>query len=364
MQKLLGAAAIVVFASLLPAAAQTPVPDARIAQAVMVLPTDLRAGATVVVYDKTTGARQVLRPGTNFIECQPQMEDGFTRCYNKALGPRRDLEAKLKAAKNTDKEVADAVAAGLKDGTLKPPPNGMMAYRGYDKRDRIQNLWVMSLPNATPDTTGVSTGSQRDDALEGRGLPWMMLAGTPGAHVMIPINPAVKNTTVTDVAADRIAQATLPLPEDVRAGATVYEYDKTTGDRKILRQGTSKFVECMPRGDDGFTWCYNTVTAPRRDLQAKLKAEKKTDKEITDAVAEATKAGTIKPTPFGTFSYRLYGKKDRIQLLWVMSVPGATPESIGVSEGSQRDEALKGQGVPWLMLPGTPGAHVMIPINK
>jgi hypothetical protein len=48
----------------------------------------------------------------------------------------------------------------------------------------------------------------------------------------------------------------------------------------------------------------------------------------------------------------------------VLSVPNATPESIGVSEGSQRDEALKGQGVPWLMLPGTPGAHIMIPINK
>jgi len=29
-----------------------------------------------------------------------------------------------------------------------------------------------------------------------------------------------------------------------------------------------------------------------------------------------------------------------------MSVPNATPESVGVSEGSQRDEALKGQGVP------------------
>ena len=63
-------------------------------------------------------------------------------------------------------------------------------------------------------------------------------------------------------------------------------------------------------------------------------------------------------------SYRLYGKKDRIQLLWVLSVPGATPETIGVSEGSQRDEAIGGDGRPWLMLSGTPGAHVMIPINK
>jgi len=41
----------------------------------------------------------------------------------------------------------------------------------------------------------------------------------------------------------------------------------------------------------------------------------------------------------------------------------ATPESIGVSTVSQRDAALKGQGLPWLMLAGTAGAHVMIPIN-
>jgi hypothetical protein len=120
------------------------------------------------------------------------MEDGFTRCYNKSLGPRRDLEAKLKAEKKSDKEIQEAVAAATKAGTLKAPATGMMAYRGYEKRDRIQNLWVMSLPNATPESAGVSTTSQRDAALEGKGLPWMMLPGTPGAHIMIPINPAVK----------------------------------------------------------------------------------------------------------------------------------------------------------------------------
>ena len=361
MKKLIGFATALVIAAPLVAVAQTAAD--QIAQATQVLPADLRAGATVVAYDKTTGDRTVLRQGTNFVECQPRMDDGFTRCYHKALGPRRDLEAKLRAEKKTDKEIADAVAAALKAGTLKAPATGMMSYRGYDKRDRIQKLWVMSLPNATPESAGVSTASQRDDALEGKGLPWMMLPGTPGAHVMIPINPAVTETKVTDVAPDPITQATLPLPEDLRAGATVYEYDKATGARKVLRAGTN-FVECLPRGDDGFTWCYNKVTAPRRDLQAKLRAEKKTDKEIQEAVAAATAAGTIKPTPFGTMSYRLYGKKDRIQLLWVMSVPNATAESIGVSEGSQRDEALKGQGVPWLMLPGTSGAHIMIPINK
>jgi hypothetical protein len=347
---------------LTPAARQSSSEARQIAEAVQILPEDLRAGATVVTYD-AGGARKVLRQGTNFIECQPRMADGFSRCYSKALAPRRDLEAKLRAEKKSDEEIQKAVAAAVQAGTLPPPSKGMMSYRDYDKRDRIQHLWVMSLPNATPESVGVSTASQRDAALEGKGLPWMMLPGTPGAHIMIPINPPAKSSTITDQAADEITQATLPLPEDLRAGAGVYKYDPKTGDRIVLRKGTN-FVECMPRGADGFTWCYNTVTAPRRDFTAKLRAQGKTDKEIPEAVAAATSAGTIKPTPFGTMSYRLYGKKDRIQLLWVLSVPGATADSIGVSDGSQRDEAIGGDGRPWLMLAGTPGAHIMIPINK
>ncbi|MGQ0736121.1 MAG: hypothetical protein ACT4QD_21025 [Acidobacteriota bacterium] len=336
--------------------------DRVIAEAVQILPEDLRQGATVVTYD-ATGTRKVLRQGTNFVECQPKMADGFTRCYHRSLGPRRDLEARLRAEKKSDAEIQAGVTAAVEAGTLAPPAKGMMAYRGYDPRDRIQNLWVMSLPNATPEAVGVSTVSQRDAALEGRGLPWMMLPGTPGAHIMIPINPPATRSTITDQAATEVAQAILPLPDDLRAGATVYKYDPATGERIVLRKGTN-FAECMPRGEDGFTWCYNAVTAARRDLSAKLRAQKKSDKEIQEALAVATKAGTIASSPFGTMSYRLYGKKDRIQWLWVLSVPGATPDSIGVSEGSQRDEALTGDGRPWLMLAGTPGAHIMIPINK
>src|SRR5438552_5545837 len=200
--------------------------EQQIAEAVQVLPPDLRAGATVVTYDAATGARKVLRQGTNFVECQPRMADGFTRCYSKALAPRRDLEAKLRAEKKSDEQVQQAVAAAAKAGALPPAAPAMMSYRGYDKRDRIQDLWVISLPNRTPESVGVSTTSQRDAALEGKGLPWMMLPGTPGAHIMIPINPPVKNSTIADVAPDEIAQATLPLPDDLRAGATVYTYDE------------------------------------------------------------------------------------------------------------------------------------------
>lgn len=363
MKQVMFAATIIALVPLAAAAGQTAAIDRQITEAVRILPQDLRAGATVVTYDAAAGARKVLRQGTNFIECQPRMADGFERCYHKSLAPRRDFEAKLRAQKKSDEEIQQAIAAAVKAGMLPPAAKGMMSYRGFDKTDRIQNLWVMSLPNATPEAVGVSTVSQRDAALAGHGLPWMMLPGTPGAHIMIPINPPAKSSSVTDVAADEITQATLPLPDDLRAEASVYKYDAKTGERVWLRKGTN-FAECMPRGADGFTWCYNRATAPRRDFSAKLRAQGKSDKDMQDALAAATKDGTLKPTPFGTMSYRLYGKKDRIQLLWVLSVPGATPESIGVSDGSGRDEAIAGDGRPWLMLAGTPGAHIMIPINK
>ncbi|MEZ5287317.1 MAG: hypothetical protein R2712_21440 [Vicinamibacterales bacterium] len=363
MRRCIGVLAALACASPLALQAQAPSVESQVAQAVQILPEDLRAGATVVTYDPATGARKVLREGSNFLECQPRGEDGFARCYNKVFAPRRDLEAKLRAQKKTDEEVSAAIAAAVKDGSLPAPPKAMMSYRDYDKPDRIQKLWVMSLPNRTPESVGVSTAPQRNNALKGEGLPWMMLPGQPGSHIMIPINPKPRESTISDEAADEIAQATLPLPEDLRAGATVYTYDAGTGARKVLRPGSNQ-VECMPKGEDGFTWCYSTETAKRRDYAAKLRAEGKDAKAVQAAMTDATAKGTIPEQPFGVMSYRLYGKRDRIQLLWVLSVPGATPESIGVSTASQRDNALELHGQPWLMLPGTPGAHIMIPINK
>jgi hypothetical protein len=163
---------------------------------------------------------------------------------------------------------------------------------------------------------------------------------------------------------EMIAQAVQPLPEDLQAGATVVMYDRATGERKVLREGTNS-LECEPENpDDGFTRCYSKLTVPRRELTAKLRAQKKTDKEIREAVDAAIKEGTIKVPPFGTMSYRLSQKDTVIKRLWVMSVPYATAESVGVSTVSQRDAALKGKGLPWLMLAGTANAHVMIPINQ
>ncbi len=167
----------------------------KIKEATLPLPEDLKAGSTVVTYDEKTGERQVLRQGTNFIECQPKAKDGFVRCYNKVLSPRRDMEAKLRASGKADEDVTKEIQAALKDGRLKPTPFGTMSYRYSDDPGRIKLLWVISVPNATPETVGVSTTSQRDAALKGNGRPWLMLPGTPGAHIMIPINPGPNTGT-------------------------------------------------------------------------------------------------------------------------------------------------------------------------
>ena len=361
MKHVLGMATALVLVGPL-AVVQAQSADARIAEAVKILPEDLQAGATVVTYDAATGARKVLRQGTNFIECQPRWLTASRAATTSRSAPRRDLEAKLRAEKKTDKQIPQAIAAAVKAGTLPASPPAMMSYRGYDKRDRIQNLWVISLPNRTPESVGVSTTSQRDAALEGKGLPWMMAPGTPGAHIMIPINPPAKNRPSPMWPPTRSRRRRCRCPRTcVRARRSTSTTRKPVSASSCARAPTSRVLAArrrwvhmvLPQGDGA---------APRSS--AKLRAEGKSDKEIQEAVAAATKAGTIKPTPYGTMMYRLYGKKDRIQLLWVLVVPGATPESIGVSEGSQRDEAMGGEGGPWLMNPGTPGAHIMIPINK
>jgi len=61
---------------------------------------------------------------------------------------------------------------------------------------------------------------ERDEhpALEGKGLPWMMLPGTPGAHIMIPINPPAKQSSITDEAPDEIVVTTTDIHTPRRIG--------------------------------------------------------------------------------------------------------------------------------------------------
>lgn len=346
--------------------------DALVAEAIRPLPPDLRDGATVYTYDAETGERVVLRQGDNQVECQPKNpETGFTRCYGRADAKRRDLAAMLGAEGKSGEEIAMALAAAEATGTIPPATFGAIRYRVADDGDRIRFLWVVSLPNAVSEDLGMSTASQRDSSIAGEGLPWMMREGTPAAHLMIPINgtefsnrggaPSRLNTKAID---DPIERATLPLPEDLRAGATVVRYDMKTGAREVLRQGTNE-MECQgTSAASQFIRCYDKRFGREQDLRIRLMVGGKSAEEITAAVDAARASGEIEPVPFGSLQYRVYEDDDRLKLLWVLRLPNATSEQLGMSTASQRDESLAGHGLPWMMREGTPQAHLMIPINS
>jgi len=340
-----------------------------VAQAVLPLPEDLRAGATVYTYDDA-GERVVLRKGTNHVECQPKNADGFTRCESVLMGPRRDLAAKLGAQGVEGDDLQGALAEAEAAGEIDPIPFGTMHYRLFDTGDRIQRLWLVRLPNATADQLAMPTGSERDSSLAGMGLPWMMREGTPNAHLMIPINGTeLSNPGGTTTRAntkridDPIEQALLPLPGSLKAGATVVSYDPETGARNVLREGTN-VIECQTRNPvTRFIRCYHEDRGPEYDLRAKLAAQGMSNEKIGAEVDAARAAGTIPPRPFA-LDYRVYEDEDRIKYLWILRMPNTLSEDLGLSTASQRDSSLAGEGLPWMMREGTPNAHLMIPINS
>jgi hypothetical protein len=74
----------------------------------------------------------------------------------------------------------------IKEGKLAMPKEPRMLYvlsgKGYDAASGTVTegslRWVVYVPYATAESTGLSTKPKR-------GEPWLMDAGTPGAHIML-----------------------------------------------------------------------------------------------------------------------------------------------------------------------------------
>ena len=362
--------ALMMFGSTMAMSVSAQSVDALITEALRPLPEDLRAEATVYTYNDA-GDRIVLRQGSNQVECVPKNPDtGFIRCNATSNAARMDYTAKLRAQGLNGAELNDALADAVIQGIIDEFVFGSIRYRLYDEEDNIKLLWIVQVPYAMPEDLGIPTESQFQNSLLGRGTPWLMQAGTANAHVMIPINGTEASNTGgmttrlnTMSIMDPVEQATLPLPEEFRAQATVVRYNEETGARAVLRQG-SNMMECQPRSaTTGFTRCYHQVAGGEQDLRARLQAEEMSDEAIQATVTEAMAQGDIGTAPFGSMMYRLYEQDDRLKLLWVIRLPDASSQQTGMPTGSQRDNSLAGRGRPWMMREGTPAAHLMIPIN-
>ena len=81
----------------------------------------------------------------------------------------------------------------------------------------------------------------------------------------------------------------MPLPEELRADATVFFYDES-GERVVLRTGTNH-VECQPKHVDGYTRCSSTSSSERTDFTARMTAQGMSGEELQAALDEAEMNG-------------------------------------------------------------------------
>jgi hypothetical protein len=183
---------IVLFASTL-AAAEAPPPDTQIAAAILAAPAELREGAAVLGYN-AKGELVTLREGKNELIClasDPSKSAFSVACYHRELEPYMARGRELLAQKITGQPRNDIRWKEVADGKLSLPREPRTLYvltgTGFDaptgKVTDPYLRWVIYVPFATPQSTGLSTKSSD-------GAPWLMSPGTAGAHIMI--NPPKK----------------------------------------------------------------------------------------------------------------------------------------------------------------------------
>ena len=173
-------------------AAQASIPpaDEQIAAAVLPLPGEMRASATVMGY-RTAGKLEVLREGKNGMHCLAlyvTRQDFHVACYHDSLEPFMARGRELREKGVTAQAAVDSVRfAEIKSGRLKMPAAGALysltgPRTGWDATKRTMAganpLGVIYMPFATPETTGISA----NPATKG---PWLMFPGTAKAHVMV-----------------------------------------------------------------------------------------------------------------------------------------------------------------------------------
>ena len=169
--------------------AQTKSADQQIAAAVSPLPEGLRAGAEVRALIE--GELATVRDGSNEMICladDPTREGFHAACYHRYLEPFMVRGRELRAEGKTRPEIDSIRLAETETGTLEMPSQPTALYSlssdstAWDEASGrpvdASGLYVIYLPYATPESSGISVQPARD-------RPWLMYPGKPWAHVMI-----------------------------------------------------------------------------------------------------------------------------------------------------------------------------------
>jgi hypothetical protein len=191
-------------------------------------------------------------------------------------------------------------------------------------------------------------------------MPYMRHAGPFLFVALLTAVPASAQDLPKDA---QIAQAVLAAPDDRRDGATVIGW--VGGKATILRQGTNDMV-CLadsPAAEGFSVACYHKELDPFMARGREMTAQGITDDAVRDRTrADEIKAGKLsmpkEPRTLYVMTAKAYdpgtNKAEEAYTRWVIYVPFATGEATGLATKPG------GPGQPWLMDPGTGGAHIMI----
>ena len=164
----------------------------------------------------------------------------------------------------------------------------------------------------------------------------------------------------------QIAGAVLAAPEERREGAAVLGYNDQ-GELVTLREGKNDLI-CLasdPSKTSFSVACYHRDLEPYmargRELLARKVSGNARNEIRWKEMAEGKLPLPREPRTLYVLSGSVFdstsGKVADAYLRWVIYVPYATPESLGLSTKAS-------DNAPWLMYPGTAGAHIMIKPRK
>lgn len=181
------------------------------------------------------------------------------------------------------------------------------------------------------------------------------------ALTLLPATPADAQTPSP---AHQLAEAVQPVPPQQRADATVFGFAES-GEMVTLREGSNSLI-CLADDPNREGWsvaCYHDSLDPFMARGRELRAEGVTDSgELAQRRWDEADAGTLQMPEVPATLYVMTGdgfdaaagEPINSFLRWVVYTPWATAESTGLSA------TPSGPGAPWIMFPGTPGAHIMI----
>lgn len=170
-------------------------------------------------------------------------------------------------------------------------------------------------------------------------------------------------TKVILPAAAQIAAAVLAAPADLRPTATVLGY-APDGMLSTLRRGTGPLI-CLasdPANAEFHVACYHRSLEAFMARGRALRSRGVKGGDVDSVRYREIRRGALKMPKAPAALYSLTGKAGSFdpatgiatgaRPLFVVYVPGATAASLGVS-------AVPAEGIPWVMFPGTPKAHIM-----